>query len=52
MRDFFKIAGSVIALVLIVDAFGFLAWVFSGQHPLDNFYIGTITAHALQIFIK
>lgn len=51
MKDTLKIAGGVIAVVLIVDAFGFLAWVLSGQHPLDNFYIGTITAHVLRLII-
>lgn len=37
--------------ILAVDAIGFFAWVASGQYPADGFYIGTITAHILKLFI-
>lgn len=43
---------AVIAFVLVIDFIGFAAWVGSGQKPVDNFYVGTITAHALQAVIK
>lgn len=49
--DALKICGGVIAFLLIADVFGFLAWVLSGQMPADNFYLGTITAHALRFII-
>ena len=51
MKHILKIVGGVITAVLVLDAFGFIAWVLSGQHPLDNFYIGTITAHVLRAII-
>ncbi len=51
VADFFKICGGVIAFLLIADVFGFLAWVYSGQMPADNFYLGTITAHALRFIL-
>jgi hypothetical protein len=52
MRDILKIIGGALAGVLLIDAFGFMAWLLSEQHPTDNFYIGTITAHILKIFIN
>lgn len=47
-----QIALTIVFVILVVDFFGFAAWVASGQHPTDNFYVGTITAHALQAVIK
>lgn len=47
-----QIALSIVAVVLVVDFLGFTAWAMSGQHPVDNFYVGTITTHALQAVIK
>ena len=38
---------SVVAFMFIADVLGFMAWILSGQMPLDNFYIGAITAHIL-----
>jgi hypothetical protein len=51
MKDTLKIIGGVIVAILLVDAFGFMAWIYSGQTPVDNFYIGTITAHVLKLFL-
>lgn len=51
MKDTLKIIGGVIIAVLVLDAFGFMAWVLSGQLPADDFYIGTITAHVLRAII-
>jgi len=47
---------SVVAWVMIAvvgfDALGFVSWVASGQHPVDDFYVGSLTAHALAAVIK
>lgn len=48
----FQFATVMIAAVLVIDVFGFLCWVSSGQRPVDSFYVGTITTHALQAVIK
>lgn len=29
--------------ILLIDMFGFMFWVVSGQMPVDNFYAGVIT---------
>lgn len=47
-----KIAGWVVVTVLIIDMLCFTAWTLSGQYPVDNFYIGTITTHLLKIIIN
>lgn len=52
MKNTLKIIGAIIAIVLVIDALGFTAWALSGQHPVDGFYIGTITTHTLQAIIK
>lgn len=38
-------------LILITDALGWFAWAISGQAPMDDWYIGTITMHIIQLFI-
>lgn len=41
-----------IALVIVlVDFFGFVSWVASGQQPLDGYYVGTLTAHTLRALL-
>lgn len=47
-----KIILTIVAVVLIVDFLGFTAWVASGQQPVDNFYVGSITTHALRAVLK
>lgn len=51
MRTLNIIAGIIIG-VLLLDAIAFTAWVASGQHPVDEFYAGTITAHILRAIIN
>lgn len=49
MRNILKILGGGIIAILVLDIFGFIFWILSGQTPpVDSFYIGTITAHALR----
>ena len=52
MKNILQIIGGGIIGVLTIDALGFMLWVVSGQTPLDNFYIGTITAHILRAIIN
>lgn len=52
MKNTIQIALTVVAIVLVIDFLGFMAWAMSGQRPVDNFYVGTITTHALQVVIK
>ncbi|MEK6897598.1 MAG: hypothetical protein AABW93_03655 [Nanoarchaeota archaeon] len=51
MRKTIKTISAVIAAILLIDIFGFLLWIMSGQYPTDNFYIGTITAHILRAIL-
>lgn len=37
----------VLLLVLFFDFVCFILWGVSGQHPVDGFYFGTISAHIL-----
>ena len=47
MKNILKTTSWIIIVVLFIDLLGFTAWTLSGQRPVDNFYIGTITAHVL-----
>ena len=51
MRETIKTISAVVAAILLIDMFGFLLWIMSGQYPADNFYIGTITAHILRAIL-
>jgi hypothetical protein len=37
--------------ILFVDFIGFLAWIISGQFPVDSFYLGSITSNLIQFLI-
>lgn len=52
MKNITKTIAGVAVAIMLIDFMGFTAWVASGQHPVDNFYIGSITAHVLQAIIK
>jgi len=40
-----------LATIMVIDFIGFVAWAMSGQFPVDNVYVGTITAHIIKLFI-
>ncbi len=40
-----------LASFLVVDALGFMGWVLSNQHPVDNAYLGTVTAHIIRLVV-
>ena len=52
MKNTIQIALTVVAIVIVIDFLGFMSWAMSGQRPVDNFYVGTITTHTLQAIIK
>ena len=41
----------IVAIVLVIDFIGFMAWGLSGQYPADSFYIGAITRNILQALL-
>lgn len=45
-----KIFG-VLAFILALDALAFCAWIVSGQHPIDGFYFGAITANIIKALL-
>ena len=51
MKNILNYVGGVILAVLLLDALAFAFWVLSGQYPVDNLYIGTITARVLRAII-
>lgn len=46
--DYLKITFGTIIFICFVDLLGFVAWFYSNQTPVDNFYIGSITANILK----
>ena len=43
---------AMIAIVLIADILGFIAWQVSGQVPADDMFIGTITSKVVKMIVK
>lgn len=41
----------VVVFLSMLDFFGFMCWALSRQLPIDNFYLGTITAHFINFII-
>lgn len=52
MKHTLKVIRIIIAMVMLLDVMGFMAWLVSGQIPTDNIYIGTITAHIIKIILQ
>ena len=50
-RKVAEIVAGALGVVVAVDLFGFMAWIASGQTPVDGFYIGAITANVLRAII-
>ena len=48
MKDTIKTIAGALAVVAMVDMFGFMAWIVSGQTPADGFYVGALTASVLR----
>ena len=46
-----QIVGGILVLAMLADILGFAAWIISGQLPVDNFYLGTITANILKAIL-
>jgi len=40
----------VVAVIIMIDVVSYMAWQAMGQTPVDNIYLGTLTAHFLNIF--
>ena len=45
--DTIKTVLGIFAFILVADAIAFVWWSLSGQHPIDDFFIGTITYHLI-----
>ena len=50
-RKVAEIVAGALGVVVAVDLFGFMAWIASGQAPVDGFYIGRITAEVLRALL-
>lgn len=46
-----KYIGIALASILALDFFAFALWIFSGQHPVDGFYAGAITANIIKAIL-
>ena len=44
-----KTIGTVIAIIIMIDMFGFMIWALSGQTPINGFYIGSITSSTINL---
>ena len=47
-----KYTAGAVAVVIAIDMLGFVAWIASGQYPLDGFYLGAVTAKVLELLIN
>lgn len=46
-----KTIGTALAVILALDFFAFTLWIVSGQHPVDGFYLGAITANIIKTIL-
>lgn len=50
IKEILHVIKLIVIAVLIFDVLCFLAWVLSGQTPVDGFYFGFITNNVLKIY--
>lgn len=48
MKDIIAIAFTLLFWVFMLDFVSWVMWALSGQNPVDNYYLGTVTQHILQ----
>lgn len=51
LKSFINTSLIILAFVLITDFVFFCYWVAKQQQPVDDFYFGTITAHAVKAIL-
>lgn len=51
LRVFSEAILTVIVIYLFIDFVSLILWVYSGQHPVDGFYLGSVTANIIKLFI-
>jgi len=51
LLDIFNFAFATVLIVLAIDFVGMVAWIISGQLPLDGFYVGRISTEIIRLFI-
>ncbi len=39
-----------LGILLLIDFIGLIMWLASGQLPVDNFFVGTISYHIINLF--
>jgi hypothetical protein len=47
-----SIVATLAFMILAIDAVGYIMWAISGQIPHDTIYLGTLTAHTLDLIIN
>jgi hypothetical protein len=52
MHHIIKKALFSLFIIFSIDFLGFTFWILSNQKPIDNFYLGTLTAHIINAIIK
>lgn len=52
MKNFLATLSALVVGYLAIDMLAFIAWALSGQHPVDNFYIGSVTAYILRAILR
>ena len=51
LTDIFNFAFATLLIVLAIDFVGMVAWIISGQLPMDGFYVGRISTEIIRLFI-
>lgn len=51
MKNIINTILTISIIYLAVDAFVFVMWAVSGQHPVDGFYVGAVTTTIIKSLI-
>jgi hypothetical protein len=51
LTDIFNFALATVLIVIAIDFVGMVAWIISGQLPVDGFYVGRISTEIIRLFI-
>lgn len=43
---------TLVSIYMTLDVFAFFMWIASGQHPVDGFYLGAVTAKVVLSIIN
>lgn len=52
MKKTFNFVITIIVAFMLIDFVSMIAWAASGQRPVDDFYLGSVSTHIIRALVR